>query len=128
MNLADLTVYNLTSDPAFDGAPAWSPDGSTIAFVSDRTGIPELYRVNDDGTGLVRLTTAIGFNGRFAWSPDGRTIALAREVLPASRISTASMPMDPASSASRPASAALASSTGRPTARGSCSTARPKCA
>jgi PKD repeat protein len=80
VHLADLTVTNLTSDPAFDGAPAWSPDGSTIAFVSTRTGIPELYRVNDDGTGLVRLTTAIGFNGRFAWSPDGRTIALARDV------------------------------------------------
>ena len=80
VNLADLTVYNLTSDPAFDWAPAWSPDGSMIAFVSDRTGTPELYRVNDDGTGLVRLTTAIGFNGRFAWSPDGRTIALALDV------------------------------------------------
>lgn len=80
VHLADLTVYNLTGSQAFDRAPAWSPDGSTIAFVSDRTGIPELYRVNDDGTGLVRLTTAIGFNGRFAWSPDGRTIALAREV------------------------------------------------
>ncbi len=36
--------------------------------------------MNTDGTGLVRLTTAIGFNGRFAWSPDGRTIALAREI------------------------------------------------
>ena len=80
VNLADLSLYNLTSSPAFDWAPAWSPDGSRIAFVSDRTGIPELYRVNDDGTGLIRLTTAIGFNGRFAWSPDGRTIALARDV------------------------------------------------
>ena len=80
VSLADLSVYNLTSGQAFDWAPAWSPDGSMIAFVSDRTGIPELYRVNDDGTGLVRLTTAIGFNGRFAWSPDGRTIALARDI------------------------------------------------
>ena len=80
VTLADLTVYSLASDPAFDRDPAWSPDGSTIAFVSDRTGIPELYRVNDDGTGLGRLTTAIGFNGRFAWSPDGSTIALARDV------------------------------------------------
>ena len=79
VNLADLSVYNLTSGPASDWAPAWSPDGSRVAFVSDRTGRPELYRVNADGTGLVRLTTAIGFNGRFAWSPDGRTIALARD-------------------------------------------------
>lgn len=80
LNLADLSVSNLTNDPAFDWEPAWSPNGSTIAFVSDRTGTAELYRMNDDGTGLVRLTTAVGFNGRFAWSPDGRTIALAREV------------------------------------------------
>jgi len=80
VNLADLTVYNLTSDQAVDWGPAWSPDGSMVAFVSARTGVPELYRVNDDGTGVVRLTTAIGFNGRFAWSPDGRTIAIARDV------------------------------------------------
>ena len=80
VNLADLSVYNLTGGQAFDWSPAWSPDGSTIAFVSDRTGIQELYRVNNDGTGLVRLTTAIGFNGGFAWSPDGRTIALARDI------------------------------------------------
>ena len=80
VSLADLSVYNLTGGPGFDWSPAWSPDGSSIAFVSDRTGTQELYRVNTDGTGLVRLTTAIGFNGRFAWSPDGRTIALARDI------------------------------------------------
>ncbi len=80
VSLADLSVYNLTGGQGFDWAPAWSPDGSSIAFVSDRTGTQELYRVNTDGTGLVRLTTAIGFNGRFAWSPDGRTIALARDI------------------------------------------------
>ena len=79
VNLDDLSVYNL-SDQASDAAPTWSPDGSAIAFVSYRTGTPELYRVNDDGTGFVRLTTAIGFNGRYAWSPDGRTIALGRDV------------------------------------------------
>ena len=80
LNVADGSVSPLTSGAAIDRAPAWSPDGSTIAFVSDRTGTPELYRMNGDGTGLVRLTTAIGFNGRFAWSPDGRTIAITREV------------------------------------------------
>jgi len=80
VSLADLSVYNLTGGQGFDWSPAWSPDGSSIAFISDRTGTQELYRVNTDGTGLVRLTTAIGFNGWFAWSPDGRTIALAQEI------------------------------------------------
>jgi PKD repeat protein len=80
VDLSDLSVYNLPGGQAFDAWPAWSPDGSMIAFVSGRTGRAELYRVNDDGTNLVRLTTAIGFDGRFAWSPDGRTIALARDV------------------------------------------------
>jgi len=72
--LTTLTVY-----PAANLAPAWSRDGR-IAYVSDRTGSPELYRVNADGTGTVRLTNGIGFTGDFAWSPDGSTIALARDV------------------------------------------------
>ncbi len=70
--LTTLTVY-----PAANSGPAWSRDGR-IAYVSDRTGSPELYRVNADGTGTVRLTNGIGFTGDFAWSPDGSTIALAR--------------------------------------------------
>src|SRR5436190_4162244 len=48
-NLSDLSVYNLPGSQAFDRGSAWSPDGSKIAFVSNRTGIAELYRVNDDG-------------------------------------------------------------------------------
>ena len=98
-----------------------------IAFASDRTGITELYRVNDDGTGLARLTTAIGFNGRFAWSPDGRTIALARDVAGESDLYRINADGS-GSRASHPDSAALASSSGHPIARASCSTARPKCA
>ena len=79
MNLSDLSVYNLPGSQAFDRGSAWSPDGSKVAFVSNRTGIAELDR-NHDGTNLVRLTTAIGFDGRFAWSADGRTIAPDRDV------------------------------------------------
>jgi TolB protein len=36
--------------------PVWSPDGSLIAFVSMRSGAPELWLINADGTGLRQLT------------------------------------------------------------------------
>ena len=40
-----------------NGAPAWSPDGRWIAFVSSREGNPDVYIMQPDGTGLRRLTT-----------------------------------------------------------------------
>lgn len=38
-------------------APVWSPDGSTIAFLSDRTGSPEIWIVGADGKGEKQITT-----------------------------------------------------------------------
>ncbi|MQF48280.1 hypothetical protein FIM08_00005 [SAR202 cluster bacterium AC-647-N09_OGT_505m] len=46
----------LTTNPAVDNDPAWSPDGSKIAFSSQRDGHPEIYVMNADGTGQTRLT------------------------------------------------------------------------
>lgn len=40
---------NLTNDPDFDGEPAFSPDGSKIAFVSDRDGNREVYVMDSNG-------------------------------------------------------------------------------
>jgi Tol biopolymer transport system component len=80
LKLADRTVVNLTNHPAQDYSPAWSPDGSKIAFASDRDGAPELYVVNADGSGVTRITQNVGFVGRPAWSPDGGTIAFDCEV------------------------------------------------
>jgi Tol biopolymer transport system component len=71
----------LTTDPAFDTDPALSPDGKTIAFVSDREGTPNLYTMSADGTNIKRLTestiNALGVVGGSdpAWSADGRQIA-----------------------------------------------------
>ncbi|HEX5950102.1 MAG TPA: hypothetical protein VFZ96_03795, partial [Actinomycetota bacterium] len=62
-----------------DTAPAWSPDGTTIAFASDRDGgFPEIYLINVDGTGLTRLTSNGLIDGRPSWSPDGTRIAVER--------------------------------------------------
>jgi Tol biopolymer transport system component len=59
-----------------DTDPAWSPDGRTIAFTSDRASgqEPEIHRIDADGTDLRRLTRTEPFVGDFhpTWSPDGR--------------------------------------------------------
>lgn len=61
--------------------PAWSPDGRQIAFTGDKDGNREIYVMNADGTGLVRLTDNTVEDGTPSWSPHGRQIAFARRVL-----------------------------------------------
>jgi Tol biopolymer transport system component len=56
-------------------APAGSPDGAYIAFMSTRDGNWEIYRSNVDGSDLVRLTDDGANDGLPTWSPDGQTIA-----------------------------------------------------
>ncbi len=66
---------NLTNSPAWDGTPAWSPDGLHIVFASERDGNPELYVMDPDGSNVRRLTTEPSAEVAPAWSPDGRRIA-----------------------------------------------------
>ena len=56
--------------------PAFSSDGSQIAFMSNRDGNPDLYVVNADGTGEARrLTNHPGIDVSPTWSPNGQQIA-----------------------------------------------------
>jgi hypothetical protein len=55
-------------------APAWSPNGSTIAFGSDRTGNFDIWTVSTTGSDLDQLTSDSGGDFSPSWSPDGTQI------------------------------------------------------
>ncbi len=69
----------LTNDKFHNSYPAWSPDGTKIAFSSNRGGGPmHIYTMDADGRNVKALTTG-GLQCRVpAWSPDGKTIAFCR--------------------------------------------------
>ncbi|MCE5237219.1 hypothetical protein LLH23_01850 [bacterium] len=68
----------LTSDPAEDRMPRWSPDGRTILFVSARDGNTELYSMRADGGEPTNLTRNAANDDSPAWSPDGSRIVFVR--------------------------------------------------
>jgi Tol biopolymer transport system component len=87
-----MTARQLTDNAFDDLSPAWSPDGTHIAFVSDRNDplahqsghapIWDLYVMNADGSDAARLTHCgddCGGNGVLSpsWSPDGSRLAFA---------------------------------------------------
>ena len=71
-NLAQFTKLSTDTGSATD--PAFSPDGSRIAFVSSRDGNAEIYLMNADGTGITRITNDPLTDGRPVFMPDGQTI------------------------------------------------------
>jgi TolB protein len=64
--------------PKSASQPAWSPDGSRIAFVCLWPTYPDLCVANADGTGVVHLTNDEQPDQAPAWSPDGTKLAFAR--------------------------------------------------
>jgi Tol biopolymer transport system component len=66
----------LTSGPGDDFAPAWSPDGRLIAFVSTRDGHAGIYVMNPDGSNQTRIVSS-GLSP-VVWSPDSARIAYIR--------------------------------------------------
>lgn len=88
--VADQEIYLMAEDGsgmaaltdnewASDGNPAWSPDGSRIAFHSEQGegGIYEIYTMGVDGSDVQKLTDLGGVNWDPEWSPDGKKLVFA---------------------------------------------------
>ena len=56
-------------------SPSWSPDGTQIAFQSDRDGNWNIYVMAADGSNLSQLTSHNAWDESPSWSPDGTQIA-----------------------------------------------------
>lgn len=72
------SVTQLTTDPASDVMPAVSPDGTRVAFASNRNGTWDLYVMNSTGGQPVEITSDASQELSPTWSPDGRYIAYCR--------------------------------------------------
>ncbi len=79
------SIDNLTSSPGVeDRSPAWSPDGKSIAYFSDRDGEYDLYVRNQDGSGKVRkisLGQKDAFYYQLTWSPDSKKLSFSDQKL-----------------------------------------------
>ncbi len=71
-NLAQLR--KIMDDTAVATEPAFSPDGSRIAFTSTRDGQPEIYIMDADGTSAGRLTNSPGADGDASFTADGQSV------------------------------------------------------
>ena len=70
---------NLTdSSNAHERSAVWSPDGATIAFISDVSGEDQIYTVAQDGSSapVALTTTHVGQLGALLWAPDGKRLAV----------------------------------------------------
>src|SRR5215217_4427272 len=73
----------LTSKSADSGWAVWKPGGAKLAFDSNRAdpdpddpnAINDIFKMNPDGSGVVKLTDSKYFDANAGWSPDGKRIA-----------------------------------------------------
>jgi eukaryotic-like serine/threonine-protein kinase len=83
VNADGTRLRRLTNDPARDRFPAWSRDGKTLYWYSDRQGGSHIWSIRTDGSGLTRVTNETDFQRTGVHnvfvpdvSPDGKTLAV----------------------------------------------------
>ena len=75
MRLPDGEPEQVTTDPADEFEPSWSPDATRIAFQAWAGNNRDVYAIGADGRGRERLTSGADHEWFPSWSPDGTKIA-----------------------------------------------------
>jgi dipeptidyl aminopeptidase/acylaminoacyl peptidase len=75
-------AHRFTAGTAKDASPRWSPDGSLLAFLSDRAGKNQVFVMHADGGEAWQLTSCPNGAGEIAWSPNSRSIYFVTKVEP----------------------------------------------
>ena len=77
MNNDGTNAHKLT-DTGLDTSPAWSPDGTQIAFASRRDGIWQIFTMDTQGNNVVNISNSHSNDIEPGWSPDSNLIAFVR--------------------------------------------------
>lgn len=88
-------LRQMTDGDWSDSSPAWSPDGTRIAFLSDRSGTTQLHVMWVDTREQLQLTRLERAPGSITWSPDGRQVAFTNFVPDTSPILPVRLPPAP---------------------------------
>ena len=79
-------MRQLTSHPAPDNSPDWSPDGERIVFASRRDGASAIYLYSLETGQVTPLVVDARYDSSPKWTPDGRAVTFARSADGESRI------------------------------------------
>ena len=89
-NYKSIWIYNInkkefnkiTQSNKADFSPKWSPDGKTIAFISTRDDVPQIWQISMEGGEAAKMTNVSTGIDCFKWSPDGKSILFSSFVFP----------------------------------------------
>lgn len=73
-------AVQLTTHPAYDSNPVWSPDGKQIAFASDRNGNFDVFVMSSEGGVATRVTTHSASEIPYTFTPDGKEVVYGTQI------------------------------------------------